>query len=251
MSYLAAACIILQVLSSSACKATEGTDRRPVTGQDNVARPRTNGMDPELTRLIKTFSEDVGENGRAAWQRLQSYPREDLINSLLKLRHDLPKDSPMQYSIAFVLCNVNYEYQANVRVIVSALTKVPHEQNYDADSAASMLGRLIHRGDKELLRVLFGAVPWSDGALAEGLSDAFSEELRSEPKEFLTRLKNEPKDTRSKIYTLIASGLLNAKDLQNLKGQLASLPRTSPIFQVAKELLASEVFKNSLPGPSN
>lgn len=200
-------------------------------------------MDPELTRLIKTFSEDVGENGQTAWQRLQSYPREDLVNSLLKLRNDLPKDSPTQYSIAFVLCNLNYEYQRNVHVIVSALTKVPHEQNYDADSAESMLGRLIHRGDKELLRVLFRAVPWSDGALAEGLSDTFSEELRSDPKEFLTRLKNETKDTRSKTYSLIASGSLTAKDLRTLRGQLASLPRTAPIFQVAKELLASDVFK--------
>jgi len=244
VSYIAAACIILEILVSSACIGTEGSNHRPVTGQDNVASPRTKVMDPELTRLIKTFSEDVGGNGQAAWQRLESYPREDLINSLLNLRNDLPKDSPMRYSIAFVLCNLNYEYQPNVHVIVSALTKVPHEQNYDADSAESMLGRLIHRGDKELLRVLFGAVPWSDGALAEGLSDTFSEELRSEPKEFLTRLRNEPKDTRSKTYRLIASGSLTAKDLQNLRGQLAALPRTAPIFQVAQELLASEVFKN-------
>jgi hypothetical protein len=200
-------------------------------------------MDPELTKLIKTFSEDVGENGQAAWQKLQSYPREDLINSLSNLRNDLPKDSPMQYSIAFVLCNLNYEYQSNVQVIVSAFTKIPHNQNYDADSAGSMVGRLIHRGDKELLRALFAAVPWSDAALAEGFSDTFSEELRTDPKEFLNQLKDEPKDTRSKVYALIDSGSLTAQDVEKLRGQLKSLSRTAPISQVARELLVSRVFK--------
>src|SRR5437588_1230845 len=131
------------------------------------ASPRTQGMDPELTRLIKTFSEDVGENGQAAWQKLQSYPRKDLIDSLLGMRENLPKDSPMQLSVAFVLCNLNYEYQTNVQSIVSALTNV---------SAQPELLCRYRRGDawsvdtsrrQSLLRVLFGAVPWSDAALSE------------------------------------------------------------------------------------
>ena len=208
------------------------------------ASPRTEGMDPELTRLIKTFSEDVGENGQAAWQKLQSYPRKDLIDSLLGMRKNLPKDnSPMQLSVAFVLCNLNYEYQPNVQIIVSALTKVPHNQNPHADIAGAMLGRLTHRGDKDLLRVLFAAVPWSDAALGEGLSDTFSEELRSDPKEFLIKLRDEPKQTRSRVYILIDSGPLTAVDVKNIRSQLASVPRLDPISQVARELLASPVFK--------
>ena len=207
------------------------------------ASPRTEGMDPELTRLIKTFSEDVGENGQAAWQKLQSYPRKDLIDSLLGMRENLPKDSPMQLSVAFVLCNLNYEYQTNVQIIVSALTKVPHNQNPHADIAGAMLGRLTHRGDKDLLRVLFAAVPWSDAALGEGLSDTFSEELRSDPKEFLIKLRDEPKQTRSRVYKLIDSGPLTAVDIKNIRSQLASVPRIDPISQVARELLASPVFK--------
>src|SRR5207253_10459443 len=102
-------------------------------------------------------------------------------------------DSRMQLSVAFVLCNLNYEYQTNVQIVVYALTKVPHNQNPHADIAGAMLGRLIHRGDKSLLRVLFGAAPWSDAALSEELSDTFSEELRSDPKEFLIKLRDEPK----------------------------------------------------------
>ena len=208
-----------------------------------MASPTTKTMDPELTKLIKTFSEDVGENGQAAWQKLQSYPRKDLIDSLLGMRENLPKDSPMQLSVAFVLCNLNYEYQPNVQIIVSALTKVPHNQNPHADIAGAMLGRLTHRGDKDLLRVLFAAVPWSDAALSEGLSDTFAEELRSDFKEFLLKLKDEPKETRSKVYRLIDSGSLTAEDIRKLRGQLVSLSGRAPLSQVARELLASPVFK--------
>jgi len=72
-----------------------------------------------------------------------------------------------------VLCNLDYEYPTNVRIIVSAVTKLPHNQNNFADSAAAMLGRLIQRGDKGLLRVLFAAAPYSDAALGEAL-DGFN-----------------------------------------------------------------------------
>src|SRR5437016_12016892 len=104
MSSTVAACLLLQALFSSSCTGRE-SNRALVSGQENMACPTTKTMDPELTRLIKTFSEDVGENGQAAWQKLQSYPRKDLIDSLLGMRKNLPKDSPMQLSAAFVLCN--------------------------------------------------------------------------------------------------------------------------------------------------
>ena len=185
----------------------------------------------------------MGENGQAAWRKLQTYPRNNLIHALSDMRASLPKDSPMQYSLAFVLCNLDHEYRANVQVIVSALTNVPHNQNYYADIAAGMLSRLIHRGDKDLLRVLFAAVPWSDAALSEGLSDTFAEELRSDSKEFLLKLKDEPKETRSKVYRLIDSGSLTAEDIRKLRGQLVSLSGRAPLSQVARELLASPMFK--------
>jgi len=200
-------------------------------------------MDPELARLIKTFSEDRGENGRAAWQKLQSYPHKDLIDSLLRVREELTKDSPMQLSVAFVLCNMNYQYSTNVQIIVSALTKIPHSLNYYADNAEAMLSRLIHRGDKALLQVLFAASPWSDGALAEALSDTFSDELRSDPKEFLSQLKETPQDTRLKVYKLIRFGSLTADDVKGLRTQVQSLARTGPISQVAREILASPALK--------
>lgn len=235
--------VMIQVLVVCACAKHKEPNQEMVTGQQNTASRSTKSVDPELTALIKTFSEDVGENGQAAWRKLRSYPRKDLINSLLTLQDGLPKDDPRQYSIAFVLCNLDYEYQTSVQVIVSALTKVPHNQNYYADIAAAMLGRLTHRGDKGLLRVLFAAVPWSDAALAEGLSDTFSEELRDNPKEFLLQLKEEPKNTRAKVYKLIHSGLLTGEDIKKLRGELTSLSRAASTSQVARELLASSALK--------
>src|SRR5947208_16421594 len=115
MSSTVAACILLPLLFSSSCTGSE-SNRALVSGQKNMASPKMKTIDPELTRLIKTFSEDVGENGQAAWRELQSRPRKDLINSLSDMQANLPKDSPMLYSIAFVLCNLDHEYRTNVQV---------------------------------------------------------------------------------------------------------------------------------------
>jgi len=243
MTDLVAVYIILQVPFSSACATRGEPNQGLVTGQANIASPMTKSMDPELARLIKTFSEDRGENGQAAWEKLQSYPHNHLIDSLLRIREDLTEDSPMQLSVAFVLCNMNYEYSTNVQIIVSALTKIPHSMNYYADNAEAMLSRLIHRGDKALLQVLFSAVPWSDGALTEGLSDTFSDELRSDPREFLSQLKKTHEATRLKVYKQIRSGSLTADDVKRLRGQVKSLARTGPISQVAKEILSSPALK--------
>jgi len=235
--------LIVQAVLASACANQEQPKQGLPTGQENTASRRTKSVDPELSALIKTFSEDVGENGQAAWQKLQAYPRKSLIDSLLGLQDSLPEDDPRQYYLPFVLCNLDYEYQTNVQIIVSALTDLPHNQNNFADSAAAMLGRLIHRGDKGLLRVLFVAAPYSDAALGEALSDIFPEELQNNPREFLLQLKDEPKNTRLKAYKLIDFDSLTAEEVKRLRGQLTSLSQTTSISQVAREMLASPVFK--------
>lgn len=234
--------LIIQALLASACTNQEQPNQGSVIGQANTASQKMKSVDHELTALIKTYSEDVGEEGQAAWQKLQSYPRKDLIDYLLGLQNSLPKDDPRQYSTAFVLCNLDHEYPTNVGIIVSALINLPHNQNANADTAAAMLGRLIHRGDKGLLRVIFEAVPYSDAALGETLTDILPEELRNNPKEFLLQLKDKPKDTRSKVYKLIGSGSLTAEDVKKLRSELTSLSQTVPISQVAKEMLASPLF---------
>jgi hypothetical protein len=235
-------CIAMQVVGASACVTREKPNRQAINAQKNMPSQSTTISDSELTALIKTFSEDMGPEGQAAWRKLQSYPREDLIKSVLALRASLGKDDPRRYSIAFVLCNFDYEYSANVKQVVSALTS--NGAHYYADSAATMLGRLVHRGDKDLLKVLFDAAPASDASLAEALSDAFSDELRSNPNEFLTQLKAEPKPIRLKVYKLIESGSLTAKDIESLRVRFQSLSPSAPTSRVARELLASSIFKN-------
>src|SRR5437016_4829901 len=74
-------------------------------------------LDLELISQIEQFAEDVGEKGQSAWKKLQSYHRDDLIASLLRLHNSLPKVDPLHVKIAFVLCNLDYEYQANVEII--------------------------------------------------------------------------------------------------------------------------------------
>lgn len=241
-SCIVLAYITMQVVGASACATRGKPNQQAVNAQQNMTSRSTKISDPELTALIKTFSEDIGPDGKAAWQKLQSYPREDLIKSVLALRDSLGKDDPRRYSIAFVLCNLDYENQANVEQVVAALK--PAGANYYADSAATMLGRLVHRGDKGLLKVLFDAVSSSDASLGEALSDVFSDELRSNPKEFLTQLKDEPKPIRLKVYKLIESGSLTAKDIENLRVNLQSLSPSLPISKVAREMLASSIFKN-------
>lgn len=124
-----------------------------INAQKNMT-PSNQITEAELTPLIKTYAEDVGSNGEAAWRKLQSYPREALIQSLLAMRNKLRADDPKQYWIAFVLCNLGYEYQDNVQRLTS--TRNRSSAAYEnADSAATMLGRLVSKGDKALLRILF------------------------------------------------------------------------------------------------
>ena len=79
----------------------------------------------QVPALIKIFSEDVGENGEAAWRKLQAYPREKLIEFLLTFRNSIPKDDLRQYSIAFTLVNLNYEYGDNVNALTRWLRTFP------------------------------------------------------------------------------------------------------------------------------
>ncbi|HZE69372.1 MAG TPA: hypothetical protein VE135_07630 [Pyrinomonadaceae bacterium] len=156
--------------------------------QGNGVKQMTNIADNELMALVKTFSEDLGENGQEAWRKLGSYPRSDLIHTLLRVRKMRNTAPSIQSSIAFVLCNMDYEYQKNVQIIVSGLPTGLKDQNY-ADQSAVLLGRLIDRGDTNLLRILFNAVPWSDASLATALGDVFSRQLRDRAEMFLTQLK--------------------------------------------------------------
>jgi hypothetical protein len=199
-------------------------------------------QDQDLRRLVKTFAEDVGANGQDAWAKLQSYPRTELINSLLSLQRNATEDDPMRYAVAFTLANLDYQYEPNVRVLTAALTARPKPNEY-GDSATVMLARLIRRGDKGLLKVLFSAARSADASLGEALSDTFASELRADPKGFLIQLDSEPAETRLSVKKRLESGALTAEDIKKLRAELQSLTRDKSVRRTATEVLAAPLFK--------
>jgi len=203
---------------------------------------RSSGIsDTELSALVKTFSEDIGPDGEAAWRKLQAFPRNELVDRLRSQHDSLPGGEPRRYQIAFVLASLNFEYETNVKEIASVLSKEAKINEY-ADTAVSMLGRLLRRGHDELLKVLFSVAPSADASLAEALSDVLSEQLRANTRHFLVEVHAEPLATRSRVYELVAHGPLNEAELRDLRQRLKSLSTEPQFSDVVKEILSSNIF---------
>lgn len=204
--------------------------------------------DKELLEMVDRFAAYVSETGQDAWRKIDSCPRDDLISSLLRIQNSLTENDIRRINIAFVLCNLNYDYQTNRQVIISALTKIPFYIDpktgvvLPVDAAGELIGRLIRRGDKDLLTVLLKAAQWADGAFAEGLGDTFSFALQSDPEDFLGRLKSEPNKIRQRVYGLLDLSL-STESRKQVNAYLLSVPRNSPIAQISKEMLRKVSFK--------
>jgi hypothetical protein len=228
-----------------ACTGCE-TQQSSTSARKVSPSPSPNGMNQsreaisDVPTLMKTFTEDVGPNGDDAWRKLQAYPRDKLIDSLLSLQKSVPEDDCRHYSIVFTLVSLNYHYEDNIKVLAHSLTPKPNEC---ADDVARMLARLIRAGDKNLLTVLFSSAPASDAALGEALEDIFAQEVRAEPKEFLTQLGKQPKDTRLKVYKMTANGGLTEGDVNELRKQLTALSHDPAVSRLATEMLSSSVVK--------
>jgi len=192
----------------------------------------------DLLTLVKNFSE--GEKADDEWRKLQAYPRDKLIASLLTLQKTVPEDDCRHYSIAFTLASLNYRYEDNVKLLAHSLTPKPNEC---ADDVATMLARLIRAGDTNLMPVLFSSAPASDAALGEALEDIFAQEVRAEPKEFLTQLGKQPKGTRLRVYEMNRNGGLTESDVNELRKQLTALSHDPAVSWVATEMLSSSVLK--------
>lgn len=229
--------LIIIAAEATACMAQKGQNPSTLS-QNNMSQYPSATND--IPKLVKTFSGDIGENGQAAWRKLQSYPRDKLIESLLSLQKSVPEDDLLHYSIAFTLASLNYQYADNVKVLTHSLSPKP---NGYADDVAMMLARLIRAGDKNLMPVLFSSAPASDAALGEALEDIFAQEVRAEPKEFLTQLGKQPKDTRLKVYEMTANGGLTESDINELRKQLTTLSHDPAVSRVATEMLSSSVLK--------
>lgn len=211
----------------------------PALASSSTSSTATNqDAQADLLALVKHFAE--GEKADDEWKKLQSYPREQLIESLLSLQNSIPEDDCRHYSIAFTLSSLDYHYEDNVKVLAHSLTPKPNEC---ADDVATMLARLIRAGDKNLMPVLFSSAPASDAALGEALEDIFAQEVRAEPKEFLAQLGKQPKGTKLKVYEMIANGGLTQSDVNELRKQLTALSHDPALSRVATEMLSSSVLK--------
>ena len=212
------------------CKSDQGA-------QPNQTSAATKGKkisavtDAELAEQIEVFSTDVGESGATAWSQLQSYPRDELVKRLAQLRDNASPDDFVRTNIAFVFCNLDQVYATNRDAIVTAFNQSPDT----ADLYEVLLDRLIQRGDKDLLQVLFEMATRSDGALSDGLATTFAEQTKTSTEAFLVQLAKQPRSVRSQIGEFVNSATSN-DDKNSIKTFLKSVPSTSPLFNLAKEL---------------
>lgn len=235
---------VVLALLVNGCSHSTPRNQNIQTPQDVSALQNEQIEKAEMERIIKDFCEDRGEIGESAWQRLQTYPRESLLKFLINLQDNLPKDDAWGPRIAFVLCNMGYEYEAHKELIAIALSETQKYKGFYADDAASLLGRLVQKGDKAVLQVLFKSASWSDASLSESLAETFYQELKTDFEKFLLQLKSQPISTRKRVYELIHnSNSFTREELSKLNSHLVSVPAQSPIYDITKELLKSPALK--------
>lgn len=231
--------VLLMVLLPSC----QGREPKQQTNNSAVTSNTETLNDADLIKLIQKFAEDEGEEGQKVFNQLRSIPRSELISALSRLRSSLSPADSLQPQIAFVFCYLDQDYKTNVEIVASALSKEPKYQNFYADSAASLLARLIKRGDKSLLKNLFSAVRWSDGALSEQLGVTFSHELRDNTQSFVEMLVDQPVEIRTQVYALIdQTGSLSREELKLVVIALRNIHTKSRLHLVAQEILRSAIF---------
>lgn len=223
--------------SSPRSAQSSGEPPNPTQMESSLAEARPENRDNELMKLVNQFASSSIDS-EVAWKKIQSYPRQELITSLLRIERSLAADDRQRVLISFALCNLDYDYEKNREIVTSALARKPRYRHFDADGAASLMARLMQRGDNRLLPALFSAAPWSDGAFATELGGYYLEAWRSDPKGFLIGLKSVPiKARRSVYFLLLADELLTTDDSSKMKGYLRSVTRDRSVGQIAREML--------------
>src|SRR4030095_48375 len=194
------------------------------------ARALSATNDQELLEIVETFSTDLGESGRKAGKQLKGYRRQELIDRLLRIRDDANPDDFVKTNIAFLMCNLDQDYESNREIIVSAFNQSPDTAElYDAQT-----DRLLRRGDKGLLQVLFEIAPQSDGALSDGLAETFAFQIKTDTEGFLAQLRTQPRSTRSQISDFVNSAI-SEEDKSVIRTSLRSIPESSQLANLAKE----------------
>ena len=201
--------------------------------------------DKNLLDLAKKFSVGI-ENEEAVLQELGRHPQLEIAQRLMKLQEASQKDPHASVSIAFLLCNLDYDVENNKRVIVAEFVKDYHSRGPYSEWEACVLDRLMKKGHKDLLPVLFDSVEYSDGAMAQSLSYFFLRQLRDEPLDFLVQLDRQSKSVRRVVYSFLAYADIAPEELNKTVRFLNSIS-DSNLDQTKREILVA--IKQPPPKP--
>jgi hypothetical protein len=197
---------------------------------------RQSPSDRDLIKEVETFASSDATASVKAWEVLESYDRQNLIGELTRLYGSVSDDDYHKVLIAFTFCKLNHEYAANRSIVLSSLTKKSPYNRFDGDWAANLVHRLLLAGDKEVLTNLLAAAEWSDGAMSEELSGAYSDAIGNDPQTFLQALASQSENTRRQVYVLLKDNSLTKDETEKVKAFLKSIPLASDLHRTAEEV---------------
>lgn len=192
--------LLLVLCGSIAC--SHGVSKSPDSAGIKTGEPNTQMSDEDLIRLVKDAAGEI--DNPEFLKKLGSFPRDNLIARLTRIRDGLASDDRLRPEIAFVFCYLKHEYMANRAIVVSGLYEPPERyKGFAPDDAIVMVGAMINWGDKELLKVVLARAVGSDTALAEGIAGVIEEQMQGDPENFLISLKDQPQEVKEHVYDLI------------------------------------------------
>ncbi len=211
---------------------------RPEMGSRVVSpAQRQIGVPPkaDLIKLIEDASS--GEGYPAVLAKLRALPRTELYSTLNRIGKGLDFDDALRVKIAFVSCHLGFDYNFNRQILASSLTRKPRYRQFWAHETASLItGLLATRRDPILLSALLNSTEWSDGALSEELAEAFETQAQDHTTFFLSNLRTQSPKRRRRVYRLFKADS-QGNTLKPVQDRLASIPRTSRLRPIAKEML--------------
>lgn len=218
------------------------TNCNPQKDQRNtqVETPMSKGHDQsrvELLRKVQLFASNDDEEAARAWQDLQNQDRQKLVNELSSIAKAVAADDRNRVFIAFTLCRLNYDYLANRNIVLSALSEHRPYKDLGGDWAADLVGRLMMQGDPDLLKALFSASSWGDGAMGTELASAYSQALVADPEHFLQLLASQPKAIRRDVTVLLEHHTLTAEERQKVDVHLSTFSRQSKLHEMAMQII--------------
>lgn len=228
--------ILLATTFQSNCSPRTNGQYAPTASTEPSVRPQSSD-DKQLLEQIQQFASSDERVSTPAWQTLQSRGRQKLIEDLTRISNVSPPEDRNRALIAFTFCELGHEYASNRKIVLSALSRNPPFKNLFADWTVSLVGRLMIRGDYDLLVLLFEASDWSDGASSMELAHAYSQALVNNPETFLRLLSSQSETTKSKVMTLLKHNSFAANEDTKVKLYLKKVPRHSELRPISERTL--------------